>query len=402
ERTHRQLRARFTNRLRGNYTDRFADLDRTAGCEVTPVALDAAATSRFAGQHRTDANALHTGTLNLGSEVFVDLLVRRHDYGSFNWVLDVFERRASDNTIAQRLDFLATFHNRTGGNSAQRAAIFFADDHVLCDVDETPRQVTGVSGLERRVSQTFASAVCRDEVLQHVEALAEVCLNRSLDDFARRTSHQTAHTGELANLLRATASTGIAHDENRVELTTRAFAIVHRLEHLFRDFVGHFRPDRDHLVVAFTVGDDAVEVLLLNCDDVFVSLVNERFLRRRSYQVVDTDRDAGLGRVQEAEGLEIVKHLDGHLVAKSDVRIVNERLQTFLLQRAVDERQAGRKRVVKDHATDGRVDYATHVVLNSRAQDVLRIVFLDEVDQVALNAKFDRRLRCNFTGVERE
>ena len=40
------------------------------------------------------------------------------------------------------LDLLATFHNRAGGNSAQRAAIFFADDHVLGHVDETSRQVT--------------------------------------------------------------------------------------------------------------------------------------------------------------------------------------------------------------------------------------------------------------------
>src|SRR6185369_9326602 len=360
----------------------------------------AAATSRFAGQHRTDANTLHTGTLNLGSEVFVDLLVRRHDYGSFNWVLDVFERRASDNTIAQRLDFLATFHNRTGGNSAQRAAIFFADDHVLCDVDETPRQVTGVSGLERRVSQTFASAVCRDEVLQHVEALAEVCLNRSLDDFARRTSHQTAHSGELANLLCATTSSRVAHDKDRIELTAGAFAIIHRLEHLFRDFVGHFRPDRDHLVVAFTVGNDAVEVLLLDCDHVFVGLVHERFLRRRCDEVVDADGDSGLRGVEESEGLEIVKHLDGHLMTQADVRIVDQRLETFLLQRAVDEGQSGWNRVVEDHASDCRVDNATDIVLDYRPQNVLRIVFLDQIDQVALNAELDWRLSCDLTCIE--
>src|SRR5262249_13460597 len=183
--------------------------DRTASREVASVTLDAAATTRFAGQHRTNTHALHAGTLNLSREIFVDLLVGRHDNRSFYWVGDVFERRAADNTVAQRLDFLAAFHNRTGGNSAQRAAIFFADDHVLGHVDETSRQVTRVSSLESRVSQTFASAVCRDEVLQHVEALAEVCLNRRLDDFARRASHQTTHTGELANLLRATASTGI-------------------------------------------------------------------------------------------------------------------------------------------------------------------------------------------------
>src|ERR1044071_6429792 len=89
-------------------------------------------------------------------------------------------------------------------------------------------------------------------------------------------------------------------------------------------------------------------------------------------------------------------------MAQTDVRIVNERLQTFLLQRAVDERQAGRNRIVKEHATDSRIDHAADVVLNSRTQNVLRIVFLNEVDQVALNAQLDRCLSRNFAGVERE
>src|SRR5262249_46344155 len=112
--------------------------------------------------------------------------------------------------------------------------------------------------------------------------------------------------------------------------------------------------------------------------------------------------DAGFGRVQEPEGLEIVKHLDSHLMAQADVRIVNERLQTLLLQRAVDERQAGRYRIVKDDATDGGVNYPANVVLNRRTQDVLRIVFLNEVDQIALNAQLDWCLCRNFAGVECE
>src|SRR6185369_6061265 len=167
-------------------------------------------------------------------------------------------------------------------------------------------------------------------------------------------------------------------------------------------FVSDFRPDGDDFVVAFTVRDNAVEILLFDSNHVFVSLVDKSLLRGRSHQIVDTDRDTRFRRVQEAEGLEIVKHFDGHLVAQSDVRVVNERLQAFFLQRAVDEWQAGRNRIVKDDATDGRVNYAAYVVLNCRTQDVLRIMFLHEVDQIALNAEFDRRLSCYFTGVERQ
>ena len=60
KRAHRQLRARFANRLSGNNADRFADIDRPSGSEVAAVALDAATAARFAGQDRADAHALDT------------------------------------------------------------------------------------------------------------------------------------------------------------------------------------------------------------------------------------------------------------------------------------------------------------------------------------------------------
>ena len=78
------------------------------------------------------------------------------------------------------------------------------------------------------------------------------------------------------------------------------------------------------------------------------------------------------------------------------MRIVDQRLQTLLLQRAVDEWQTGRNRVIEDHATDGRVDDPTHIFLNRGAQNVLRVVFLRQIDQIALNAQLDRRLRRHF------
>src|SRR5688500_19398409 len=77
-------------------------------------------------------------------------------------------------------------------------------------------------------------------------------------------------------------------------------------------------------------------------------------------------------------------------MAQTDVRIVNERLQALLLQRAVDEWQTSRNRVVEDDATDCGVDNASHVVLNNCPQDVLRIVFLDQIYQVAHDAQLDR------------
>ena len=141
------------------------------------------------------------------------------------------------------------------------AAIVFGDDHVLRHVDQTPRQVTGVGRLERGIRQTLARAVRRDEVLQHVEAFAEVRRDRGFDDFARRLGHQTAHTGKLADLLFRTARAGVGHDVNRIEVAAGAVVLFHGAEHLIRNLLGNVGPDFDDLVVALAVGDGAVLIL---------------------------------------------------------------------------------------------------------------------------------------------
>ena len=99
---------------------------------------------------------------------------------------------------------------------AVRAAIGLGDDDVLRDVDETTRQVTRVRGLQRGIGQALTSTVRRVEVLQNVEAFAEVRLDRRLDDRAVRTRHQSAHAGQLTDLRRGTARAGVGHDVERV------------------------------------------------------------------------------------------------------------------------------------------------------------------------------------------
>ena len=88
-------------------------------------------------------------------------------------------------------------------DAVDRAAVLLGDDDVLRHVDETAREVAGVGRLERRVGETLAGAVRRDEVLQHRQAFAEVRGDRRLDDLARGLGHQAAHAGELADLLLA-------------------------------------------------------------------------------------------------------------------------------------------------------------------------------------------------------
>ena len=176
----------------------------------------------------------------------------------------VVERHAADDAVAQPLDDLAArVDDGARLDAVERAAVDLRDDHVLRDVDETPRQVAGVRRLERGVRETLAGAVRRDEVLQHGQAFTEVRRDRRLDDFARRLRHQAAHAGQLPDLLLAAARAGVGHDVDRVEALARLVERLHLAEHLVGDLLGDLRPDRDDLVVALAVGDRAVLVLAL-------------------------------------------------------------------------------------------------------------------------------------------
>ena len=134
-----------------------------------------------------------------------------------NGSTDIFRSHTAEHAVAKRLDDFAAFHQRRDLDTVHGAAIFFANDRVLRDVDETPGQVTGIGSFQSRIGQTFTGAVGRDEVLQHGQSFTEIRRDRRLDDFAGGLRHQTAHTGQLSNLLRATARAGVGHHENRIE-----------------------------------------------------------------------------------------------------------------------------------------------------------------------------------------
>src|SRR5262249_55564643 len=159
------------------------------------------------------------------------------------------------------------FNDGLDVDSFAGAAIVFGDNDVLRHVHQAARQIAGIGGLERRIGQTLAGAVRGDEVLQHVEAFAEVRGDRGLDDLTRRLGHQTGHGGKLADLLFGAARAGVGHDVNGVEVTAGAVVLFHGLEHFIGDLFGDLGPDLDDLVVAFAVGNGAVLVLIFDRDD---------------------------------------------------------------------------------------------------------------------------------------
>src|SRR5258708_3829402 len=108
ERAHGELRARFADGLRGDDADRFAQFDHAAGSEIAAIAKRANAAAGFAGEHRTDAHALDTRALHLVRQLFGDFLVHVNNDAAFE-VLDLVERNAADDAVAERLDFNAGF-----------------------------------------------------------------------------------------------------------------------------------------------------------------------------------------------------------------------------------------------------------------------------------------------------
>ena len=187
--------------------------------------------------------------------------------------------------------------NVADGDAAGGAAIFLADDHVLRNVDQTPREIARVGRTQRGVGQTLARAVRRDEVLENREAFFERSLDRNLENPARRVGHQSAHAAELLDLRDRTARTRGRHHEDRVE------RVLRRL-HRGRDFVGGLRPDVDRLVVLLVLRDEALLVETMQLVDFILRLADDVVLTLRHDDVADRNRRTRQRGVVEAELLD--------------------------------------------------------------------------------------------------
>src|SRR6185436_6842474 len=161
-------------------------------------------------------------------------------------------------------------------------------------------------------------------------------------------------------------------------------------------------PDVDDLVVALTVGDGAVEALALDLEHGLARALDDLLLARGDDHVVDADGDAGLRRVEEPEVLETVEHLHSLGVAVVDEAVVDEILQTFLLEEAVDIRDLFRNVGVEDHAADGGLDDLLVELLHFAVDDVLVVEVLGEIHEAAAYAHFDGREQLHLGGLQRD
>src|SRR5882762_6266277 len=343
----RQLRARLADRLRRQNPDRLPQVHHVHGGEVAAVAHATHPALRLAGQHRTDADRLDPCVLDRLRGLLIDQLPGLDQHlGPLVLVQlvrigDPVQRHATHQALAQRLDDVLAFLQRRHLEAEDRAAIFLGDRDVLRHVYQAARQVARVRGLQRRIRETFARAVGRDEVLEHRQPLAEVRLDRALDDLADaagelllRFRHQAAHSRQLPDLIARPAAPGVEHHEHRVEA---ALGALHGLHDGVRDVVVRVRPGVDHLVVALAERDLPGGVGPLEPLHPALGIVQQARLLGRDLQVLHPDRHATHGGVAESELLQVIEELHRAREPGPPVAVEHQLRQVALAHHLVQE-----------------------------------------------------------------
>src|SRR5579883_3342580 len=342
EGTHRQLRARLTDGLRRDDADRAAEPHQRVRRQVAAIALAADAAPGRAGQHGAHAHGSNALLHDLIGHIFGNLIA--------DFVAEFGNRfrqdTPHDTTAHIRQHHLFAVHVRNQ-DALGRAAVFLRHDHILGHVDQAAGQVAGLCGTQGGVGQTLTSAVTTDKVFTHAQALTEVPANWYIDDAARRTRHQAAHAGQLANLLEfRLCRAGIGDGVDRAIGIERIF---HHLTDILRRLV----PGINRLLVLLVLGDQTVTVLLFEFGHARIGLRQFILLALRHLHIADGDGGTGARRVVEAQAFDLVgqlRRLDAPVLLEA---LADDLLQVFLLHGVVLEAQPLRQGLVEDDTPDG-------------------------------------------------
>ena len=255
-------------------------------------------------------------------------------------MIDVVDRGATEDALAEALDDILALLEGGGGQAAEGAAVFLVDNHVVGHVDETTGEVTSVSSFKSGIGKTFTSTVGRDEVLKHGEAFFKVGDNGVLDNLVAggtsflRLSHQSAHAGELTNLFLTTTSTRIVHHVDGVEALVVGFELLH--ERLGELVVG-VGPDIDNVVVAFVVGDKTHGILSHDLFDLLVGLLDELFLLGGDDDIAQVEGETAAECLTVTHVLDVVEEDGGDGVATLGEDVADDVAERLLTHHLVDE-----------------------------------------------------------------
>ncbi|AKA27550.1 hypothetical protein PCL1606_61070 (plasmid) [Pseudomonas chlororaphis] len=366
ERTHRQLGTRLTDRLGSDNADSFTDVHQVTTSQVTAVALGADAVAGFAADWRTHDHFVDAVQLDEFDPLLVDQGASRNDDVLGTRLEYVTGDNTTQHALTQRLYNVTAFNVRSHHQTVLGATVDLGYNQILRHVYQTTSQVTGVRSFQRGIRQTFTSTVSRDEVLEYAQTFTEVRSNRRFDDGAVRLGHQTTHTGQLTNLCCGTPRTRVGHHVHRVEgflLDFVAIAVDHFLfrevgHHRLGNFVVRFRPKVDHFVVLLALGYQAGGVLALDLFHFIGSSTDDAGFLVRDNEVVNTDGNAGNGRVGKTGVHQLVSEDHGLFQTHHAIALVDQLGDRLLLHRQVDdiEGQAFWHNLEQQRTTDGSVD----------------------------------------------
>ena len=368
EGSHCKLCAGLADRLRGDDADRFADVDFLVVGKAESVALGAYAVLRLAGDDGADLR-FRDARVDDGLRFLVaHKRVSGNDDFAGLGVADIFGGESAVKTLLKALDVLdlgdedSVFSVVVGIGGLP--AVVLADDNVLRNVDESSGKVSGVRGTERRIGKSLSRASGGDEVFEDVESFTEVRLDRDFDGLLRSVGHQSAHTGELSDLVDASARAGIRHHLDGVVLVE---VFAQRRGDVLRRLV----PGRNGHSVALLVGDKTALELLDDLVDLLLGFGYDLLLLGRNGHIRDGNGDGASGGEAVAQRLDAVEDFGG-LGGAVDLYALLDDLTELLLAAdegdlevervsgiaSVDEAEVLRDAFVEDDPAGGRVDDA--------------------------------------------
>ena len=297
ERTHRQLCTRLTDGLCCDNADCFTFVDDVATRQVTTIAVGAHTKVGVARYNGTHFHGVDRVRFQQVTPLFVQQRVARNQNVCGARLQNVFSGHTTQNAIAQRLFNVATFDNRRHGDPFEGATIVFGYNQILCHVNQTTGQVTGVRGFQCGIRQTFTRTVRGDEVLEYVQTFTEVRGDRRFDDGAIRLRHQTTHTSKLTNLGCRTTRTGVGHHVDAVKGNLLLFNAVtvnngfslQVIHHRFGYAIVRRGPNIDNFVIAFARGNQTRLELLLDLSNFGFRFRDDLVFLLRDDHVIDTN-----------------------------------------------------------------------------------------------------------------
>ena len=224
------------------------------------------------------------------------------------FIVDIFTGISPCDSVLQSLNGLLTVHkgfdHNAGNLVSSLGTVGLPDTQLLGYIHHSPGQVTGVRSTQRRIGQTLAGSVGRHEILQHVQSLTEIGLDRQLDGTACGIGHQSAHARQLFDLLIGTTGAGVGHHENII-------VGVQACQKHLRQLLIRLIPSLHHRAVPLLLGDQASAEVSGNLVNGSLSLGQHFRLLFRHGHIGNGHRHGRPGGILVPDGFYVVQHLCG-------------------------------------------------------------------------------------------